>query len=124
MIHLGCGIELNQPAIIVEALALTAVHSDRLPGFHLSVEKAPGYEKPVTDVSLVDLVQAIEADQIVQNSLSWSEPKKFENGPVNNGAKDIMLKYAGMWNVGPGQLQEKMAELINGTGKVFARHLS
>lgn len=56
------------------------------------------------------------ADKAVRATQSWSEPNKFQNGPIQKAEKEL-LEYAAQWNVGPGQVKEKMAEIMNAAGK-------
>lgn len=113
---MGCGIEFNQPAIIVEALALTAVHAKRTGTLLTEAENLSNARGKSPNRSLVDIVHSIHADETIRASQSWTEPNKFENGPIQKASTQLQ-DYAAQWNVGEGQLKEKMAELINATGK-------
>lgn len=42
LIHLGCGVEFNQPVLVLEALALTAIHNKTLDTF-LSKAESLGF---------------------------------------------------------------------------------
>jgi hypothetical protein len=46
-------------------------------------------------------------------------PNKFGNGAIQKAEREV-LEYAAQWNVGPGQLKEKMAELLNAAGEFLA----
>jgi hypothetical protein len=100
----------------VEALALTAVHAKRMGTLLTQAEKAANTLGRPTSKSLVDIVDAMHADEVIRTAQSWIEPNKYDNGALQKASKQL-LEHAVQWNVGPGQLKEKMAELINATGE-------
>jgi hypothetical protein len=116
LIHLACGVEFNQPALIVEALAQTATHNKTLGSFLTKAEKLALSSGKPPDRSLASIVQAVYADEGIRAVQSWTEPNKFQNGPIQKAEKEL-LEYAAQWNVGPGQLMEKMVELMNAAGE-------
>ena len=54
----------------------------------------------------------MQADDKIRAVQSWAKPNKFQNGPVQKAAEEL-LENAAQWNVGPGQMNKKMAELMN-----------
>ena len=121
---MACGVEFNQPALIVEALAQTATHNKTLQAFLTKAEKLAILNGKPTGKSLASIVKTIYGDERIRATMSWTEPNKFGNGPVQKAEKEL-LEYAAQWNVGPDQLKEKMAELTNAAGKFppFSRKL-
>ncbi|KAI9834536.1 MAG: hypothetical protein M1819_002912 [Sarea resinae] len=113
IIHLGFGVEFEQPAIIAEALAQTAVH-DTWPSLLLQgAERAAGDRngKPGSK-SLVQLLDEVRADPKLSTSAHWSDGHKIRNGIYERAPKQ-MIQYASQWTVGPEQLEEKTAEMLN-----------
>jgi Questin oxidase-like len=104
IIHLGFGVEFEQPAIIAEALAQAAVH-DREVSHLIDSEKAAKAHNPDSrsDKSIVQLLGEIYAD-----------PKGPSGGRT---------KYASQVQVTEENLEEKTAEMINAGGELSRRRL-
>ena len=69
LIHLGFGIEFNQPAIIAQGLAQTAVHDDWLGRtFFLPAEKMAGGVGKPGQKSLLQLINEMRADKAARIS--------------------------------------------------------
>ena len=101
IIHLGFGVEFEQPAIIAEALAQAAVH-DKWEATHLiESEKAAKAHGPGkrTGKTIVQLVEEIYADA------------KQRSGD--------RAKYASQVHVTAENLEEKTAEMINAAGEFW-----
>jgi hypothetical protein len=97
IIHLGFGVEFEQPAIIAEALAQAAVHDNREASHLVASEKVAKAQSPDgrSDKSLVQLLGEIYAE------------KKGTD------------KYASQVYVTEETLEEKTAEMINAAGKLL-----
>ena len=102
IIHLGFGVEFEQPAIIAEALAQAAVHDNREAAHLLDSEKAAKSQSPVgqSDKSIVQLLGEIYAE------------------------KKGRAKYASQVHVTEENLEEKTAEMINAAGKLSSQNLA
>lgn len=98
IIHLGFGVEFEQPAIIAEALAQAAVHSNQEASHLIKSEKAAKANNPdhQSGITIVQLLQKIYDDK-------------------NRGSRD-RIKYASQIHVTEDNLEEKMAEMINAAG--------
>ncbi|KAF2124120.1 hypothetical protein P153DRAFT_302625 [Dothidotthia symphoricarpi CBS 119687] len=96
IIHLGFGVEFEQPAIIAEALAQAAVHSNREASHLIESEKAArethDSDRP-SDTTIIQLLGEIFADS-----------KQSAGGKT---------KYASRVHVTEANLEEKTAEMIN-----------
>ena len=113
LIHLGFGIEFQQPAIIAEAFAQTAVHSGWIGDFLLPAEKAAALcDESTKNKSLVDLLTEICNDEKLSTAAHWSDGNKIRDGLLAR-APDEMIHYASQFTVSPSQLEEKTAEMIN-----------
>jgi len=115
LIHLGCGLEFGQPAIIAEALALVAVHTSPLSGFPPEAEKAAAMIGKPTRKSLAQILEDIRTDDRISAVLSWTEGNKFQNGPVQKANK-AMVEHASQWNMDTDDLDRFMAETVNNLG--------
>ncbi|KAF2177950.1 hypothetical protein K469DRAFT_732126 [Zopfia rhizophila CBS 207.26] len=95
IIHLGFGVEFEQPAIIAEALAQAAVHDNWEASHLIESEKAAKAHSPDrrSDTTIVQLLGEIYADT-----------KRASGGRA---------KYASQVHVTEENLEEKTAEMIN-----------
>ncbi|KAI4097423.1 MAG: hypothetical protein LQ339_006741 [Xanthoria mediterranea] len=110
IIHLGFGVEFNQPAIIAEALAQAAVHDGWIGTFLLEVEHASS--KIPHSKSLVEILDQIRADPKLRMAAHWDDGNKIRDGTLAR-APDKMIKYAAQWKVGLDELEAKAAEMTN-----------
>lgn len=116
-IHLGFGIEFNQPAIVAEGLAQTAVHENWTgPRFLFPAEKAAGGVGKRGTKTLVQILQEIRADEKLASSASFSDGNKMRDGVLVR-APEEMIKYASQFTVSAEQLEERMVEMINLVGE-------
>lgn len=116
LIHLGFGLEFNQPAVVAEALAQTAVHDAWIGSLLLPAEKAAGGSGNAGTKSYVQLLDEIHADQKLSTAAHWADGNKIRDGILKR-APEEMVKYASQYRVAPDQLDEKLAEMVNGVGK-------
>lgn len=113
IIHLGFGVEFEQPAIIAEALAEAACHQNWIGKFLLDAEKAASQRGDgEKDVPIAQLLQEIHADEHLSNATPWSVGNKIRDGVMKN-AGDRMIHYASMVKVRPEDLERKCAEMTN-----------
>ncbi len=123
LIHLGFGLEFNQPAIVAQALAQAAVHEDQLGrDFFLPAEKmASGTGKPGTK-TLGQLLDEIRKDETLSRSVKFTDVVKIRDGVLRRAPQE-MLKYAAQYTVSEHQLEERLAEMINNVGESCACHV-
>jgi hypothetical protein len=114
LIHLGFGVEFEQPAIVAEALAETAVHSVWIKPFLFGAEKA-AKENGIPEKTLVKILEDAVADEKLRNSPHVDDSNKVRDGVLVR-APDEMMKYASQYVVKPEQLEKKTAEMINFNG--------
>ncbi|KAL2867472.1 questin oxidase family protein [Aspergillus lucknowensis] len=113
IIHLGFAIEFNQPAIIAEALAQTAVHDDWTgPRYLFPAEEAAGGIGKRGEKTLLQLLEEARADEKLASSAHWDDGNKLRDGVLKR-APEEMLKYASQFTVSEDQMQEKLAEMAN-----------
>ncbi|KAK5000950.1 hypothetical protein LTR66_000296 [Elasticomyces elasticus] len=112
IIHLGFGIEFNQPAIIAEALAQAAVHDSWMKPFLIGAEKKAARTPPATSKSIVELLDEVHADPAIRDAPHWEDGNKFRDGILKR-VPEAMIGYAAQYSLKPEQLEEKTAEMIN-----------
>ena len=114
LIHLGFGIEFQQPAIIAEALGQTCIHSTWQDSIFIETERAVEEQKPHRK-NFVDIWDSIRADQKLSTAARWEDDNKLRDGLLAR-ASHKMIQYASHWQVDPSNLEEATAEIINGYG--------
>ncbi|KIY02153.1 uncharacterized protein Z520_02291 [Fonsecaea multimorphosa CBS 102226] len=114
LIHLGYGVEFQQPAIVAEALAQACVHSTYLDAFFDLTASAA--EKTTTPDTMVNLLRKIREDTKVSTAVHWTDGQKVRDGVLAR-ARDEMVSYAAQWKLSPPYTQqgveEAAAEVIN-----------
>jgi hypothetical protein len=118
IIHLGFGIEFQQPAIIAEALAQTAVHDSWMAPLFLGCEKAAeahrGQDRPKK--TIVQLLEEAKSNEKLRNAPRFEDGNKIRDG-IMKRAPEEMIKIASQYTVEEDELEEKTAEMINAAGK-------
>jgi hypothetical protein len=118
IIHLGFGIEFQQPAIIAEALAQTAVHDSWMEPLFLGCEKAAeanrGRDGPKK--TIVQLLEEAKNNEKLRNAPRFEDGNKIRDG-IMKRAPEEMIRIASQYTVEEDELEEKTAEMINAAGK-------
>ena len=112
IIHLGFGVEFQQPGIIAEALAQAACHDSWIGKMLLPAEKAAKEQTPQTSKSIVALLDEIYADPEIQKATKWEDGNKIRDGLLVR-APDRLVDYMSQVHVKPEELEEKTAEMTN-----------
>lgn len=116
-IHLGFGIEFEQPAIVAQALAQTAVHEDYMgPDFLVPAEKKAAGANGGEGKTMMQILDEIRGDRKLRESVKWSDGNKIRDGVLAR-APDEMFKYAAQFTVPENRLEEKMVETIDTVGE-------
>ena len=114
IIHLGLGIEFEQPSIIAEALAQAAVH-DHLgtDPFFLDAEKLAN-ESAYEEHNLVDLLHEGRANETIRGAATWDDMgvMKMKNGVFGRSLKE-MTQLAAKIRVKPEDIEKRTAEMIS-----------
>ncbi|GKZ19674.1 hypothetical protein AbraIFM66951_003702 [Aspergillus brasiliensis] len=112
-IQFGFGLEFNQPAIMAQGLAQTAVHEDWYgPLFFWPVEKAAGGVAKHGGKSMLQILEEIRADEKLARSAQYDDSHRMKTGVLKR-APDEMIKYAAEFTVPVDRIEEKAAEIIN-----------
>ncbi|KAA8643044.1 questin oxidase family protein [Aspergillus tanneri] len=113
LIHLGFGIEFDQPAIIAEALAQTAIHEDWMsPMFLWPAEKAAGGIGKPGKKTMVQILEEMRANKKLASSAHFNDANKMRDGVLQR-APEEMIRYAAEFTVSSDQLEEKLVEMID-----------
>lgn len=118
IIHLGFGVEFQQPAIIAEALAQAAVHDVWMAPLFYGCEKAAkaSSSNRRSEKSVVQLLEDIRVNQKLRDAPHFEDGNKIRDGILKR-APDEMIKIASQYVVPEEQLEERTAEMINAVGK-------
>lgn len=112
IIHLGYGVEFQQPAIIAEALAQAACHDDRIRGLLLPAEQAANSQSNKRSRTIADLLDEIHGDPTMRKAAHWTDGNKVYDGILAR-AGDRMVELAAQFHVKPEELEAKTAEMTN-----------
>jgi len=114
IIHLGFGIEFQQPAIIAEALAQAAVHDNWIASLFFGCERAAkeSRSKDEPRKTIVQILEECRKDDKLSKAAHWDDGNKVRDGIIKR-APEEMIKYATHYTVKEGELEEKTAEMIN-----------
>ncbi|KAF2725422.1 hypothetical protein K431DRAFT_215297 [Polychaeton citri CBS 116435] len=110
IIHLGFGIEFEQPAIIAEALAQAAVHDNWMRLLLLPAEQEAA-KRDQTD-SIASLIGRMQADPVIKSAARYSDGNKLRDGVIAR-ASSRMVDYAAQVSTEVDNLERATAEMIN-----------
>ncbi|KAL1974800.1 hypothetical protein VTN31DRAFT_5004 [Thermomyces dupontii] len=119
IIHLGFGIEFNQPAIVAQALAQAAVHKDWPRPFLLGAENAAGGYGLRKGKPLSQLIHEAGQDPTLVESAQWSDDHKILDGTLRRAFNEMCQK-ASEYTVSEDALPEQVAEMINTNAYITA----
>jgi hypothetical protein len=117
IIHLGFAIEFNQPAIVAEALAQTAVHDDWTgPRYLWPAERTAGGIDKRGEKTMLQLLEEARGNQKLARSAHWDDGNKLRDGVLKR-APDEMINIASQYTASEDQIQEKFVEMVNTSGQ-------
>jgi hypothetical protein len=117
IIHLGFGIEFQQPAIMAEALAQAAVHDNWMKSLFLGCEKAAEANrgKDKSQKTIVQLLEEAKNDEKLRDAAHWEDGNKIRDGILKR-APNEMITLASQYAIEENELEQKTAEMINAAG--------
>ncbi|KAJ5620832.1 hypothetical protein N7510_004816, partial [Penicillium lagena] len=119
LIHLGFGLEFNQPAIVAQALSQAAVHDDWIGrAFFLPAEKVANSTATPGQKSLLEILGEIREDKALTESVQWGDANKIRDGVLAR-APEQMLNYAAQYRVAGDRMNEALADMINTVGEYY-----
>lgn len=113
IIHLGYGIEFQQPAIVAEGLAQCATHDTWIGDLFLPAEEMARKTRNGPRKAMTALIEEISADHDMRDAVQFKDGNKIRDGILKR-ASERMLKYAAQYRLGPeDDLTEAVAEMTN-----------
>ncbi|KAL6702627.1 hypothetical protein ACN47E_001296 [Coniothyrium glycines] len=115
IIHLGFGIEFQQPALIAEALAQAAVHDDWMALLFLGCEEAVKTKRSGEGErkTIVQLLEQGRKDATLSQAARFEDGNKIRGGVLER-AYEEMIDLATEYRIkDEDDLEEKTAEMIN-----------
>ncbi|KAI1525805.1 DUF4243 domain containing protein, partial [Pyrenophora tritici-repentis] len=118
LIHLGFGVEFEQPGVIAEALAQAAVHGAWMKGLFVGCEEKVK-EREAGDVggrkTIVQVLEECRSNEKMRTAAQEGDANKIRDGILKRAPAE-MVEMATQCFVKEGDdLQEKMAEMVNAT---------
>ena len=115
IIHLGLGVEFEQPSIIAEGLAQAATHTSAgIDAFLFNSESEALKSGSATcSKTLVELLDEVRADDTIHYAAHWDDfANKLKNGTLGRAGQEIAT-LAAQFRVEPATLERRAAEMIN-----------
>jgi len=116
MIHLGCGIEYQQPSLVAEALAGACVHENWPMKFLLPAEDHVRLNKNVPSKSLLQVIDGLRQDPFISTGVKDSDPfNKIPDGFLKRVTAEQLVPHLSQFQVEPTQedLQRKMGDMMH-----------
>ncbi|GIZ49398.1 hypothetical protein CKM354_001242800 [Cercospora kikuchii] len=110
IIHLGFGIEFEQPAIIAEALAQACCHDEWIGKALLPAEKAT--KQNGNDKSIVELLDELRSNKEIFDAPYWSDRNKIRDGLLARSPQPL-IDIISQVRIKPSDLESKTAEMTN-----------
>ena len=115
VIHLGLGIEFEQPSIVAEALAQAASHDDSHIGvlFKACEDQAGIAYPPRKQKSLIELLHEMRDNSTIRNAPRWEDfGNKMRDGVVGRACVEAAA-IASQFQIKPEDLERRTAEMIS-----------
>ncbi|OCL15442.1 hypothetical protein AOQ84DRAFT_419307 [Glonium stellatum] len=113
ILHLGFGLEFDQPCIVAESLAQAAIHDSWPEKILLPAEKLSLASSAPRETTLIELQASIRADPVVSTAVQWSDPpNKVTHGLVPRALNEL-LPHLARYVVSSSELAKKTAEMIH-----------
>ncbi|OJI99511.1 hypothetical protein ASPVEDRAFT_126175 [Aspergillus versicolor CBS 583.65] len=101
MIHLGCGLEFNQPLLVAEALAAGCVHDDWPSSFLFPTEKYQETHPGIESKSMLEVMDDLHNDPVISNAVQLTDPlNKISDGLLAKVC-DELVPYLARYRVTP-----------------------
>ena len=129
-IHIGLALEFQQPLLLAEGLAQSAVHHDWWYTDYFNAAESLAAEAKEPPLPLADLIDLERQDPKISTCSSlefhtqtrkysgkWSMDKEIARDGVLLNARHELLRLAARWRVDPDNLEKHTAELVNAARK-------
>lgn len=116
IIHLGFGIEFQQPAIVAEALAQAAVHDNWMAPLFFGCEEAAKEKRgKIGSKTIAELLEQGKKNSNLSKAAHFEDGNKIREGILKRASEE-MIDLATEYTISEGDLEEKTAEMINAAG--------
>ena len=112
IIHVGFGVEFQQPAIVAEGLAMAAVHDKWMKPLFITAEEVAGKTPDEPSKSLMQLLKEAKAKPQLREAAASTDGNRIRDGILAREAR-TMVDIVAQYRVKPEELQEKNAEMTN-----------
>ncbi|OQE44091.1 hypothetical protein PENCOP_c002G06086 [Penicillium coprophilum] len=116
MIHLGCGIEFNQPSLVAEALAGACVHDNWPSSFLLPTEEYVRANPDVPSKSMLQILDSLQADSHISTGTREDDPfNKIPDGFLKRVTPTQLVPYLSQFQVKaePADLKLKLSDMMH-----------
>ncbi|KAL4917425.1 hypothetical protein BDW62DRAFT_201857 [Aspergillus aurantiobrunneus] len=115
MIHLGCGLEFNQPLLVAEALAAGCVHDDWPNSFLFPTEERQKMHPETPSKPMLEVMADLHSDPVIRNAVQLTDPlNKISDGLLAKVC-DGMVPYLARYRVTPTdeELQRQTVDMVH-----------
>jgi hypothetical protein len=119
IIHLGFGIEFQQPAIVAQALAQASIHQDYLADRFFNPAAKAAAARSGLSKSIMQIMKEMRADQTVRDAAAHGDTDVFEDGILQR-ASDQVIQHCSKWTVSADKIPERLAEMVNTASKYLS----
>ncbi|KAK2014991.1 hypothetical protein LZ32DRAFT_527431 [Colletotrichum eremochloae] len=116
-IHLGCGLEFNQPSIIAEALAGACVHQNWARVFLAPTENSSGPQSDFTTSPFIDMLESLRNDPLIASGVKHDDPfNKIPDGLLKRVSGEAFAPHLSKFQCSAekGDLRGKMTDMFYG----------
>ncbi|PSN59306.1 hypothetical protein BS50DRAFT_641026 [Corynespora cassiicola Philippines] len=115
IIHLGFGLEFDQPCLVAEAFASASTHDESNLGLFLPAKQHVASNPDMPRVSMLSIIQSLGSNPVFSGSIKPTDPPDRIRGVLipRLGAK--LALYLSRWRVEPTEadIEYRTAEMIN-----------
>lgn len=116
MIHLGCGLEFDQPSIVAEALAGACVHDNWPKSFLLPTERYIQSNPFTPTKPLLQTLQDMREDLVIATGVKATDPSnKIPDGLLKRVSADHLTPYLSQFQLKPTltSLSDSLSEMMH-----------
>jgi hypothetical protein len=103
LIHFGYGVEFEQPAVVVEALAQAAVHGDWMSGFARRLDLLEEGKDGSKPTPLVELLGEARASRALRESVREEDANKIRDGILKRAPEEMFEVVRKWWVLRTGE---------------------
>lgn len=115
MIHLGCGLEFQQPSVVAEALASACIHDNWPKNVLLPTEEYVRSNVRTPTEPLLQTLESLRSDPVIASGVTASDPfNKIRDGLLKRVPGDHLVPYLSQFQVKSEaqDLQRKLGEMM------------